>query len=75
MIHHIPDEWLIDLETKLHLATLKSDRLGNRLNKIVAEIERMRQNNVEERKNEVSDNNKPKLWQKIRLKLAIKKKE
>lgn len=70
MIHHIPDEWLIELETKLHLASLKHEKLGKRLNKILAGVEQVRQNQVEMRKNDTSIKNKQGWIAKIKLKLA-----
>jgi hypothetical protein len=39
MIHHIQERWLIELETKLHLVTLKSDRLTKRLNAILSAVD------------------------------------
>jgi len=75
MIHHIQEEWLIELETKLHLATLKSDRLTERLNKILARVSDVCQKPSEIPNNDTPRQIKPKFWQVIKQKLAIKHKE
>jgi hypothetical protein len=73
MIHHIQEEWLLKLEEKLQIATLKSDRLEERLNKILARTEICCQKAKNAPINDISDQIRPNLLTRVRNKLAIKR--
>jgi len=75
MIHHIKEEWLLNLEEKLQIATLKSDRLEERLNKILARVSDVCDRSLEKPINDVPINNRPTFLAKLRQKLAIKRSE
>jgi len=74
MIHHIQDRWLINLETKLHIATLKSDKLKTRLKKILDGVDECHKT-LKEPEPDTSVKTKHRFFNKIRNKLAIKSKE
>ena len=75
MIHHIQEDWLLNLEEKLQIATLKSDRLEERLNKIVAQAEICCQKAKNAPISDMSDQIGSNLFTRIRNKLAIKRRE
>lgn len=43
MIHHIKEEWLVELETKLQIVSKKTDRLEKRLKEVLAGVDFFRQ--------------------------------
>ena len=71
MIHKVPEEWLIKLETTLRTAT-KKGRISNRLEEILAETSRVCELAFKKQDVDTPIKIKPKFWNKLKNKLAIK---
>lgn len=70
--HRIGEEWLLKLEQKLHLVSLKEDRLQKRLNNVLAVADRDHQLFQLKQETDISINNGGFFLTRLLRKLALK---